>query len=173
VREATLPLEETKMPTKATQKKPSSRAGSKTAAFGADVPKLARIVVHVGNLERGTQFYSTLLGTDGRAVGGGRVYFDCGPVIFAILDPTSGGEKARPLPDNVYFTVRDVEKVHERAQKLGCVDKDVVHGAPAGEIVRRPWGERSFYAVDPWGNALCFADETTLFTGNSTRRGTS
>jgi hypothetical protein len=65
----------------------------------------------------------------------------------------------------VYFTVRDVEKVHERAHKLGCVDKDEVHGDPAGEIVKRPWGERSFYAVDPWGNALCFADEKTLFTG--------
>jgi predicted enzyme related to lactoylglutathione lyase len=154
------------MPAKATRPKSSSRARSKTAAFGADVPKLARIIVHVGDLDRGTQFYSTLLGTNGRAVGGGRVYFDCGPVIVAILDPTSGGAQARPLPDTVYFTVRDLEKVHERAGKLGCLDKSEVHGDPAGDIVVRPWGERSFYAVDPWGNALCFADEKTLFTGN-------
>ncbi len=40
-----------------------------------------------------------------------------------------------------------------------------VHGASAGEVVRRPWGERSFYAYDPWGNGLCFVDENTLFTG--------
>ena len=148
------------MPARATRQK------SKTAAYGTDVPKLARIVVHVDNLDRGGQFYSTLLDTPGRAVGGGRVYFDCGPVILAILDPTSGGEKARPVPDNVYFTVRDVEKVHERARKLGCLDGGDVHGEPAGKIVRRPWGERSFYVVDPWGNALCFADEKTLFTGD-------
>jgi len=35
----------------------------------------------------------------------------------------------------------------------------------AGEIVKRPWGELSFYVEDPWGNGLCFVDETTLFTG--------
>jgi hypothetical protein len=35
----------------------------------------------------------------------------------------------------------------------------------AGAIVRRPWGERSFYAVDPFGNKLCFVDRATLFTG--------
>jgi len=31
--------------------------------------------------------------------------------------------------------------------------------------VERPWGERSFYAVDPFGNPLCFVDQKTLFTG--------
>lgn len=29
----------------------------------------------------------------------------------------------------------------------------------------RPWGERSFYCRDPFGNGLCFVDEKTLFTG--------
>jgi len=29
----------------------------------------------------------------------------------------------------------------------------------------RPWGERSFYAHDPFGNPLCFVDATTIFTG--------
>jgi hypothetical protein len=32
-------------------------------------------------------------------------------------------------------------------------------------MVVRPWGERSFYVKDPWGNGLCFVDEKTLFTG--------
>ena len=36
---------------------------------------------------------------------------------------------------------------------------------PIVEIVKRPWGELSFYAEDPWGNGLCFVDEKTLFTG--------
>ncbi|MGA8663757.1 MAG: VOC family protein [Thermoplasmata archaeon] len=34
-----------------------------------------------------------------------------------------------------------------------------------GEMVVRPWGERSFYATDPSGNPLCFVDSRTLFTG--------
>jgi len=39
-----------------------------------------------------------------------------------------------------------------------------VHGSPAGAIAVRPWGERSFYAVDPFGKRLCFVDERTKFT---------
>ena len=48
---------------------------------------------------------------------------------------------------------------------LDCLERSDVHGAPSDEIVVRPWGERSFYARDPFGNGLCFVDETTLFTG--------
>jgi hypothetical protein len=33
-----------------------------------------------------------------------------------------------------------------------------------GAIARRPWGERSFYMRDPFGNPLCFVDEASLFT---------
>jgi hypothetical protein len=40
------------------------------------------------------------------------------------------------------------------------------HDESAGEILTRPWGERSFYAEDPYGNLLCFVDERTVFTGN-------
>jgi len=44
-----------------------------------------------------------------------------------------------------------------------------VHGrendVPAGGIVVRPWGERSFYAEDPWGNPPCFVEERTGYTG--------
>ena len=61
----------------------------------------------------------------------------------------------------------DAEALGERARALGCLSKDDVHAERAGEIVTRPWGERSFYADDPWGNGLCFVDEKTLFTGKS------
>ena len=36
---------------------------------------------------------------------------------------------------------------------------------PMGRIARRPWGERSFYLREPFGNPLCFVDSATLFTG--------
>ena len=124
--------------------------------------RLFRIVLQVEGLERSAAFYGTLLGDPGRSVGGGRHYFDCGGVILALLDP---GEGRKPLPDHVYFAVDDLEACHARAQAAGALAAWDVHGAPAGEIVRRPWGERSFYAVDPSGNRLCFVDETTLFTG--------
>ena len=118
------------------------------------------MIVPVSGLETATAFYSRLLGTPGRGVGGGRHYFDCGPVILALLD-----NKKPPNSDSIYFAVSDLEEIHARARELGCLSQESVHGASAAEMIVRPWGERSFYAFDPFGNGLCFVDETTVFTG--------
>ena len=129
-------------------------------------PTLYRIILQVDNLDRAEEFYCTLLGDRGRRIPrGSRHYIDCGPVILALVDVTGEGIAPQPLPDNIYFAVKDVEAVYERARELQCLSTEDVHGASAGEIVKRPWGERSFYAYDPWGNGLCFVDDTTLFTG--------
>ena len=125
-----------------------------------NAPRLFRIIVSVWDLEQAVRFYSRLLGLEGRSVGGGRHYFDCGPVILAVVD-----NQKPPNPEYIYFAVSDLEEVHARARDLGCLSKESVHGASAAEIVTRPWGERSFYAFDPFDNGLCFVDETTLFTG--------
>jgi len=127
--------------------------------------KLFRVTLQVSNLEKAIQFYSELLGDPGRRIHGARHYFDCGGVILAVLDPTQGQIKAKPIPDYVYFSVKNLKQVHERAKKLQCLSKDDVHGESAGEIIQRPWGEKSFYVEDPFGNGLCFVDEKTLFTG--------
>ena len=131
-------------------------------------PTLYRIILQVDNLDRAEEFYGRLLGDRGRRIPHAfRHYIDCGPVILALVDVA--GEnipdlKPQPLPDYIYFAVNDVEAVHGRARELNCLSTEDVHG-PAGEVVTRPWGERSFYAHDPWGNGLCFVDEKTLFTG--------
>jgi len=130
-----------------------------------DVPSVFRVVLQVSDLDRAAEFYSKLLNAKGRRIPGSRHYFDCGLVILALLDPTRGGETPIPNPDYVYFSVKDLESVHARARGLGCVSKDEVHDESAGEIVTRPWGERSFYVEDPFGNRLCFVDERTVFTG--------
>jgi predicted enzyme related to lactoylglutathione lyase len=128
--------------------------------------KLFRIILQVSDLDKAADFYAKLLDDPGRRIPrASRHYIDCGPIILALVDPTAGGEEAKPLPDKIYFAVSDLEKVHARATELGCLSTHDVHGASAGEIVVRPWGERSFYVYDPWGNGLCFVDETTLFTG--------
>jgi len=129
-------------------------------------PTLYRIILQVDNLDRAEEFYGKLLEDRGRRIPrGSRHYIDCGPVILALVDVSAEGLGPKPLPDYVYFSVRDLEAVHQRAQELNCLSTEDVHGASAGEIVKRPWGERSFYAYDPWGNGLCFVDENTLFTG--------
>jgi predicted enzyme related to lactoylglutathione lyase len=129
-------------------------------------PTLYRIILQVDNLDRAEEFYGQLLGDRGRRIPrGSRHYIDCGPVILALVDVSVENIQPKPLPDYIYFAVDDVDAVHERARELDCLSTDDVHGASAGEVVRRPWGERSFYAHDPWGNGLCFVDENTLFTG--------
>ncbi len=128
--------------------------------------KLFRVILQVSDLDRAAEFYATLLNDPGRRIPrASRHYIDCGPVILALVDVTGEGKTATALPDKIYFAVGDLEQVYERAQELGCLSSEDVHGASAGEIVVRPWGERSFYVHDPWGNGLCFVDENTLFTG--------
>jgi catechol 2,3-dioxygenase-like lactoylglutathione lyase family enzyme len=128
--------------------------------------KLFRIILQVDDLDKAADFYAKLLADPGRRIPrASRHYIDCGPVILALVDVTAGGEQAKPLPDYVYFAVGDLDQVYSRAVELGCLSNEDVHGASAGEIVVRPWGERSFYVADPWGNGLCFVDDKTLFTG--------
>lgn len=132
-------------------------------------PTLYRIVLQVDNLDRAEEFYGTLLGDRGRRIPrGSRHYIDCGPVILALVDVTGGGTvetRPQPLPDYIYFAVSDITSFHQRASELNCLSTEDVHGDSAGDVVKRPWGELSFYANDPWGNGLCFVDENTLFTG--------
>ena len=131
----------------------------------ADVPSLFRAVLEVSDLSTAVTFYSKLLGIEGRVLRGSRAYFDCGPVILAILDPTPGDITPTPNVGDLYFSVKNLESFHARASELGCLSTEEVHDESAGDIVIRPWGERSFYVKDPWGNGVCFVDETTLFTG--------
>jgi catechol 2,3-dioxygenase-like lactoylglutathione lyase family enzyme len=132
-------------------------------------PPLYRIILQVDNLDQAEEFYGKLLGDRGRRIPrGSRHYIDCGPVILALVDVNGEGIpglEPKPLPDYIYFAVSDVEAVYQRAQELQCLSTEDVHGESAGDLVKRPWGERSFYAHDPWGNGLCFVDENTLFTG--------
>jgi catechol 2,3-dioxygenase-like lactoylglutathione lyase family enzyme len=133
-----------------------------------DTPRLYRVILPVGDIERDARFYGELLGAEGRRVSPGRHYFDAGDVIVALMDPNADGEgaKARPNQDHVYFAVRDLEAVFARARRVGgLVQEKGDGGLPMGEIATRPWGERSFYMLDPSGNPLCFVDEKTIFTG--------
>ncbi len=132
--------------------------------MSTDVPKIFRITVEVADLDKAAAFYSKLLGTDGKRHPGARHYFDCGGVILAVLDPSRGGLTPTPGPKSLYFAVGDVAAVHARAKQLGALAPYKVHGEDAGAVIERPWGEKSFYVVDPWGNDMCFVEDGTLYT---------
>jgi catechol 2,3-dioxygenase-like lactoylglutathione lyase family enzyme len=130
----------------------------------ATTPRIFRVTLEVSNVDAAASFYAALLGIPGQRHPGARHYFDCGGVILAILDPTRGGQSPSPNPKSLYFAVPDLDAVHARAKALDALAAYDVHGEPAGAVVRRPWGERSFYVVDPWGNDLCFVADDTLYT---------
>jgi len=118
----------------------------------------------VGNLDSAILFYTKLLGIEGRKQAGSRCYFECGPVTLQVLD-VSSQRQPHPAAKALYFTVKDLEALYERAKALHSLSDVEVHDATGGGIVVRPWGERSFYAKDLWGNPLCFIEEGTVYTG--------
>ena len=85
-------------------------------------------------------------------------------MTLQVLDVSSLGQP-HPAPKALYFTVNDLEAAYERARALQCLSREEIHDAPGGDIVVRPWGERSFYAQDPWKNPLCFVEEGTVYAG--------
>jgi hypothetical protein len=126
-----------------------------------DAPALFRINIEVGDVERAARDWGALLGQEGRPQAGARVYFTAGAVTLQVVEH----EPPHPAAKALYFLVDELEPVHERAKALGWLSKERVHGEPGGEISVRPWGERSFYAEDPWGNPLCFVQSGTVYTG--------
>lgn len=122
--------------------------------------RLFRVILQVGDVDRAASFYGEVFGESGERVSGGRHYFKCGDTILACFSPSEdahGDIEPRPNPDHVYFAVDDLSAFRDRVNSAGASDVSAI------EV--RPWGERSFYALDPFGNPICFVDETTLFTG--------
>jgi len=120
--------------------------------------RVFRIAIPVSRIELSRAFYEVVLGIPADDTVPSRLYFHCGDVILALIDWTvEGRHDLQPTPDNVYLATADLEAVCDRA---------VVAGARiTSGIEVRPWGERSFYCLDPDGNRLCFVDDSTLFLG--------
>lgn len=126
-------------------------------------PRLFRVVIPVSDMKRAVAFYSAVLQAPGVRVGPTRHYFDCGGTILACVDPAGRGGAHRPNPEHVYISVPELVATLERVRKAGPLGYDIPD-QDAG-IAVRPWGERSFYVQDPFGNPLCFVEAGTEFTG--------
>ncbi len=123
-------------------------------------PHLFRVIVPVGDIQRAEHFYARVLGLAGERVSPGRHYFDCGGTLLACFDPRADGDDfdATPNPDHIYFAVDDLDATYERCRQAEPRRLDA-------EIAVQPWGERSFYVTDPFGNRLCFVARETVFSG--------
>src|SRR3954469_16546238 len=110
-------------------------------------PRLFRVILQVSDIEHAARFYGAVLALPGERVSRGRHYFDCGGTILACFDPRADGDPwdAKPNPDHLYFAVDDLDDLFARAKAAGCLTSDE-------KIETQPWGERMFYAKDPFGN---------------------
>ncbi|MDX5475064.1 MAG: VOC family protein [Bacillaceae bacterium] len=121
--------------------------------------RLYRVILPVTDIEKATEYYSYIFNVSGKRVSPGRHYFDCDGTVLACFDPKADGDHftLNANPDYIYFSVSELEKIYDRVKTTGCtIDEG---------IETQPWGERCFYAKDPFGNPLCFVDESTVFIG--------
>jgi uncharacterized glyoxalase superfamily protein PhnB len=128
--------------------------------------RLYRVIQPVKDIRRAQEFYSTVLGSQGERISPGRHYFDCGGTILACYDPLADGD----APDDtwhhhpkqyLYLSTDDLDGAFEAFNRSG--------GMLEKPIQTQPWGERSFYGKDPFGNPLCFVEAKSIFTGHSRR----
>jgi catechol 2,3-dioxygenase-like lactoylglutathione lyase family enzyme len=120
--------------------------------------RIFRIAIPASDIERSRDFYEAVLSMAADDTVPSRLYFHCGDVILAVIDwGVEGQGPLQPTPDDMYFSTGELDSVHERALAAGARE--------LSSIERRPWGERSFYCLDPDGNRLCFVDDSTLFLG--------
>ncbi|HEY8120090.1 MAG TPA: VOC family protein [Myxococcota bacterium] len=130
---------------------------------------LYRVILPVGDIERAAKFWAAVLGAPGRRVSPGRHYFDCEGTILACFDPRADGEgyTAKPNPEQLYFAVSDLRAAYDACIAAGArlAEGSPPAVGPLGQIAKRPWGEESFYASDPFGNPICFVSKATVFTG--------
>lgn len=130
---------------------------------------LFRVILPVSDIGRAERFYSAVLGAPGTRVSPGRHYFDCEGTILACFDPVADGDghPATPLTEPIYLAVSDLRAAFDActAAGAGFSSASPPGVGPLGAIAKRPWGEESFYASDPFGNPLCFVASASVFTG--------
>jgi catechol 2,3-dioxygenase-like lactoylglutathione lyase family enzyme len=133
------------------------------------MPHLHRVILPVSDIEQATKFYAAVLGAPGRRVSPGRHYFDCEGTILACFDPRADGDgyAAKPNTEPLSFAVSNLRSTYDACRVAGAAfAKESPPGVgPLGQIAKRPWGEESFYASDPFGNPLCFESRASVFTG--------
>ena len=127
--------------------------------------RLYRVIVPVNDIEAAERFYAAVLDTPGTRVSPGRHYFDCEGTILACFDPKADGDAHEAVPNHewIYFAVDDLERTAGAFRDA--------FGDASCEIQTQPWGERSFYDRDPFGNKICFVERSTVFTGANTDQG--
>ena len=138
---------------------------------GKPTANLSMVVLPTRSPGRSDAFFEALLGIEPDTFVPGRHTFHCDSCMLSLVDTVEHARghglpevTFRPNAEVTYFAVLDLDATWETAGKLGLEPLDDTVGEG---IAVRPWGERSFYGLDPSGNPVCFVDPATLFTGSA------
>ncbi len=128
---------------------------------------LYRVILPVKDIEAAVRFYHLVLGIGGERVSPGRHYFACGQTILACYDPVADGDEIgtgwlHHASQYIYFSTNELEAALDSVRDAG--------GQIEAPIETKPWGERMFYAKDPFGNPISFVDERTVFRGSGRQK---
>jgi uncharacterized glyoxalase superfamily protein PhnB len=120
------------------------------------------VILPVPDIAQAARFYARVLRAPGERISEGRHYFDCGGTILALYSPREDGDALGKgwrfhASQYVYLAIPDLAAAYRRVQAAG--------GRVEGPIERMPWGERMFWARDPFGSPISFVDEDSVFTG--------
>jgi predicted enzyme related to lactoylglutathione lyase len=120
--------------------------------------RLVRVLIRVPEIEGAAAFYEQVLGVSGRRVSPGRHHLALGDIEVVCYDPAADGDlhdtAQSPSLWQLYVAADEIESVLNRVEcAMGHVEQP---------ISTKPWGERSFYACDPFGNRLCFIEASSL-----------
>ena len=88
--------------------------------MGSSVPSIFRVFVPVTDFDKAIAFYQRLFDAEGQLIHGGRRYFYCGPVIFAVIEnngtPACDGHEGRKsvaLIEAIYRAARDKQSARD------------------------------------------------------------
>ena len=118
-------------------------------------PQLYRAALPVSDIDAAAKFYSHVLENPGKRIAPDRHYFDLGGFMLACYAPANGNW-AFDENQYLYLAVPDLNVIRQRVEEAG--------GTNLTEVADMPWGETMFFATDPSGSRLGFAQEDKLFS---------
>ncbi len=119
-----------------------------------------RVVLPCHPIQEALAFYEPIFGITAKKVSDGRYYFMLGSVVLVCYDSIADGDGYRVSsnPEHIYITTSDIYETYERVKNQSPL-------VISPQIQKMPWGERSFYLIDPFGNKICFVEQGTEFYG--------
>lgn len=123
--------------------------------------QLFRMVLPTHPIQKALEFYEPIFEVQAKKVSEGRFYFNLGNVILVCYDSIADGDGnlIPPNPEHIYISTSHIQESYEKVKAQNPL-------IISPKIQKMPWGENSFYFIDPFGNKMCFVEQGTEYRGS-------